>query len=714
MEFHRRPLTPAIEQTLAQLQLPLSLWRLPAVSGDGTVAETACAAPPMNGGGKRAQPSAEEGSRPSASSGPKRYCASSRVCAAASSFAAKLLPGSPPAAELEHPLQEAADAVQPFPKARVRAKSSGCGRAPEALGKPTSGGSAAARAAATPTSGRAPKCFKRPRTSKSSKRDLANSTSLQALCEPIVFDGEITVSHVQDAINNAFRSHECVHGEPPRVLATVVKRKHIQAAFQLRCENCRRGTCSWRATAKYESQGGTLRVIRAGNGAHGQPKGPANKRTGRRRGPNARSLTDVHTLQYHGEVSRDKVRDFIVQYFRKQPAGQSLHVAASFKGNLKAGMTFGLACKTHWDPVDKSLCTWAGSARLDLKDRETKPTGPFPLTLRSQPCDAHKPHERRIYGTLTHRLRCLVQNSEDKSTAAIERALRGMKTLHDPTQVASLPKSDQLQSFMSRHRRKCRASSAEDPPSNAKTFQPADFEFLRDRCNAGLKGGRSLASTSPQLRADDQNLRVVDMSLAAASVCAPLVCPALLHSVLSLTPKPWNFKFSADGKHRLLFQNYVLLTLGINVKNWSKRKDAKMFAFRSSFLPLAFAIADKENEQAYTSLARSVFHVAQTLGHDLQPAHALQWHGGQHKGIEAARQQVCPSARRVSDWAHVMGATSKGPAGVPGLARQTPITSQLSKFVAASIAMVQAVQNTATRAIPRSVVCALSAAGRSW
>ena len=36
--------------------------------------------------------------------------------------------------------------------------------------------------------------------------------------------------------------------------------------------------------------------------------------------------------------------------------------------------------------------------------------------------------------------------------------------------------------------------------------------------------------------------------------------------LVSLMPEPLNVKFSTDGTYRLLFQNYALLTAGVNVK----------------------------------------------------------------------------------------------------------------------------------------------------
>lgn len=115
-----------------------------------------------------------------------------------------------------------------------------------------------------------------------------------------------------------------------------------------------------------------------------------------------------------------------------------------------------------------------------------------------------------------------------------------------------------------------------------------------------------------------------------------------------------------------MFDQYVLLTMGVNTKKRSARKDLSiyMYSFRSSFIPLGFALANKENENAYTHFGSTLFKVAQALGHDLRPGHILQWHGDMHLGIEAARKNLAPESTRLADWAHVTGATSQGPSGL--------------------------------------------------
>ncbi|CAE7370887.1 unnamed protein product [Symbiodinium sp. KB8] len=117
---------------------------------------------------------------------------------------------------------------------------------------------------------------------------------------------------------------------------------------------------------------------------------------------------------------------------------------------------------------------------------------------------------------------------------------------------------------------------------------------------------------------EDTNLRVVDMQV------------------------------STDGTYRLLRDNYALLTFGINVKNYSQRMAALTLPLRkppSTWRALSATI-----------LGRSTFYSGMAI--DL------------HKGIEAARAAVAPKSARLSDWAHVTGATSLGPGGFAGLLKQ--------------------------------------------
>lgn len=143
--------------------------------------------------------------------------------------------------------------------------------------------------------------------------------------------------------------------------------------------------------------------------------------------------------------------------------------------------------------------------------------------------------------------------------------------------------------------------------------------------------------------------------------CLPLICPEMLDLTLSLLPKPWHLKASTEGAYRFLFDSYALLSFGVNVKNWSLRKDISMFSSRRSFAPLAFPyLASKENDEADTHLGRALIATARTSQHDFKAESILQWRGDMRLGIEAARKSLAPSAKRLSNWANVTGSTSQG------------------------------------------------------
>lgn len=111
------------------------------------------------------------------------------------------------------------------------------------------------------------------------------------------------------------------------------------------------------------------------------------------------------------------------------------------------------------------------------------------------------------------------------------------------------------------------------------------------------------------------------MSLSPAQVCLPLVCPRLLDLTLSLLPKPWNWKVSTGGTYRLMFDSYALLTMGVNVKNWSVRKDLNIFLFVALLPPSA--VLWQTNEDAYAHMTATLLKTACTLGHGLKPEHIL-------------------------------------------------------------------------------------------
>ena len=201
------------------------------------------------------------------------------------------------------------------------------------------------------------------------------------------------------------------------------------------------------------------------------------------------------------------------------------------------------------------------------------------------------------------------------------------------------PGLGKLPGFMHRFRLKLAAKPRDSPVAGH--HEPHHFEHCRDFCNASLLLDHGpLLPDNPKITCSDTMLRVIDMRLSPERVCVPLICPALLDQVFSLLPRPWNLKVSTDGTYRLLFDSYTLITLGINVKNWSPRKDLRIFSFRSSFLPLGFALADTEHDQAYTHLSQTVLQVARTLGHEVTSEHILQWRGDMHNAALSLKRSA--------------------------------------------------------------------------
>ena len=227
------------------------------------------------------------------------------------------------------------------------------------------------------------------------------------------------------------------------------------------------------------------------------------------------------------------------------------------------------------------------------------------------------------------------------------------------------PAQGVLPSYLRRHRLKKRSSAApasetQPKPPGAK-YEASDFEFLEGRSNASPGGASHVAADDERLASADPCLRAVSAQISSDSVVVALVSPQLLCQALSLVPQPWSLKLSTDGTCRLMFENYALLTVGINVKEWSLGEDGHQFAFRSQYLPLCFALANSEDNTAYAhTVATIMLKVAGRCGLELDERNM-------HRGIEKARQAIAPGSARLSDWAHVTGATSEGPSGLVGL-----------------------------------------------
>ena len=83
---------------------------------------------------------------------------------------------------------------------------------------------------------------------------------------------------------------------------------------------------------------------------------------------------------------------------------------------------------------------------------------------------------------------------------------------------------------------------------------------------------------------------------------------------------------------------------------------SSVYAFRTTFNPLMFALANKESQATYQFFFQHVVACGlQFTGVDLSLA-CRQYHADLHSGEDAAVKAIFVNADRVADWAHVMGA----------------------------------------------------------
>ena len=118
-------------------------------------------------------------------------------------------------------------------------------------------------------------------------------------------------------------------------------------------------------------------------------------------------------------------------------------------------------------------------------------------------------------------------------------------------------------------------------------------------------------------------------------------------------------KLCGDGTFRLMFQQWILATLGTTSKQFSRGDDDHMTAFRTKYHPLIFAIMNIESEPTYRHFFRCLKHVADKLLHVDLSSVVKQYHCDWHAGEENARAVELPESVRAGDWAHFVGATSR-------------------------------------------------------
>ena len=107
------------------------------------------------------------------------------------------------------------------------------------------------------------------------------------------------------------------------------------------------------------------------------------------------------------------------------------------------------------------------------------------------------------------------------------------------------------------------------------------------------------------------NLAVVSADLSPAHTTVVFVNPALFHETFSRLTNQQYIKLCGDGTFRLMQGGWVLLNLGVLTKHYAAV--AGTYAFRSTYSPLLFAVANKECRESYRALFEGAVVCAKSL-----------------------------------------------------------------------------------------------------
>lgn len=141
--------------------------------------------------------------------------------------------------------------------------------------------------------------------------------------------------------------------------------------------------------------------------------------------------------------------------------------------------------------------------------------------------------------------------------------------------------------------------------------------------------------------------------------------PALLRDTLTRLVNQAYIKLCGDGTFRLTHGEWVLLTIGALTKHYAPA--ASIYAFRTTFHPLMFALANKESQPTYQFFFNHVVACGTKFASiDLSQA-CHQYHADLHCGEDLAQKEVFINADRIADWAHVIGACQRAKPATAGL-----------------------------------------------
>lgn len=236
-------------------------------------------------------------------------------------------------------------------------------------------------------------------------------------------------------------------------------------------------------------------------------------------------------------------------------------------------------------------------------------------------------------------------------TAATEHALKEHMAKHDKVSTQDLlkitgrmqPDKPVGEQFLRTWRRNHKTHKG--PKIAPSLWRVFDWEQL-------IRTMPSLASLGPRPLAN--HLVCVSHDLSPSNTVVIFVNPALFCETMKQLSNPGYIKLCGDGTFHLILGDWVLMNLPALTKHYAPVSAAG--AFRPTFSPLLFGIANKESCPSYKALFDGASHCAHVcLDIDLPPR-VCQYHCDWHAGEDAARRQCYPTSKRVADFAHFIGA----------------------------------------------------------
>ena len=277
---------------------------------------------------------------------------------------------------------------------------------------------------------------------------------------------------------------------------------------------------------------------------------------------------------------------------------------------------------------------WRGYAAFD--------TETFTLTRTFTPQDAHGDFAARkawtpLTSTAEASLKRMVENDPKANTQKLLRATRGL-------QQTPVPKAF-MKNWLKNHRPKLEQPRDKSAPLN---WARCDWDqLIRD-----LGTMEAVYEASPQEWPNTLKIAACQFDFEATAVV--LLNPALFKGVMDKLANKCYIKLCGDGTFRLTRAEWVVMSLGVLTKHYA-RADGEC-AFRTTFTPLLFAIANTESCSTYSLLFTAAVNAARKLCAIDLPAVAWQYHADLHPGEDNARAACLPNAARVADFAHLIGA----------------------------------------------------------